>query len=142
MAFIICNIHGGAGAPLVCLHIAAMICENKKLGQISYIDLDGFFFAGWVCPECLNALNLKGLQSYLEKREGNEDYPPAEEIDTLIRDLDLRPVCPKCLEDLCPSLFDSRDRKAKDHESLPSATPSETARRDRTVPIPTLTNPR
>jgi hypothetical protein len=100
MPFTICTIHGENVAPHGCRHVAELILENKKPGQITHIDLDGVFFMGWVCPACLSTLNQKGLQTYLEKRRSNKDYPPADEIDPLIKDLDLQPVCPKCFEEL------------------------------------------
>ena len=64
------------------------------------MDLDGLILKGWVCDDCLSALNRAGLQAYLGRREGFEGYPPDDEIDPLIDLFDLLPMCAKCFEEL------------------------------------------
>src|SRR5262245_18093479 len=100
MPFVICNLHGGAVAPHACPHVSDDIWARRPPGQVTFIDLDGFWIMGWVCNACLDALNGKGLQEYLERRNSFQGYPPAEEIDPLIDTLDLQPMCAKCFEEL------------------------------------------
>jgi hypothetical protein len=106
MPYLICPIHGGNIAPHVCRHVADKIALRQSPGPLTHVDLDGIFFMGWVCPNCLQTLNDHGLQTYLErfgqpKRLGEStDSPPEAEIDPLIEWLDVVPTCPKCFEEL------------------------------------------
>ena len=98
MPKVICDVHGGNIAPHACRHVADQVWTGQAPGRMTYVDLDGFFFMGWVCDVCLAALDGKGLQAYLASRKDREDYPPEADLDRFLDGLDLQPVCPKCLE--------------------------------------------
>ena len=100
MPYVICKIHGGATAPHGCRHVAEDVSARRPTGHITHVDLDGFFFMGWVCDACLSTLNSNGLQTYLRRKDGFKDYPPESEIDPLIDLLDLQPMCAACFEEL------------------------------------------
>ena len=100
MPVLICEKHGRIAAPHMCRDAAELVWAGKRPGKLTYIDLDGFLFQGWVCDACLSRLNKKGLQAYLDGRKGQTDYPPEEQIDKFLDDLDWQSACPKCLETL------------------------------------------
>ena len=98
MPYVICEQHGGNISPHVCPHIAQAVASGKPAGRITHVDFDGVFFMGWVCDVCLDVLNQKGFQAYLERRKGKTAYPREDEVDTFINALEFTSVCPKCLE--------------------------------------------
>lgn len=100
MPIVICKQHGRNAGPHLCRHAAEQVWAGRSPGKITHVDLDGLFFVGWVCDACLSALNGVGLETYVRKREGRQDYPPEGEIDKFLDVLDFQPVCPKCLEAL------------------------------------------
>lgn len=107
MPIVICETHGRAIAPHGCRHVAECVWARRHPGHTTHVDLDGFFFTGWICDACLNVLDSKGLQPYLARHKGFHDYPPEEQIDPLIDGLDLQPMCAKCFEELSKASFQS-----------------------------------
>jgi hypothetical protein len=100
MPAVICATHGMNISPHGCRHVSERIWERQPPGHVTYVDLDGFFFTGWICDLCLSLLNGNGLQAYLEKHKGFKDYPEDKEMDPLIDLLDLQPMCSKCFQEL------------------------------------------
>jgi hypothetical protein len=99
MPKVICPIHGGNIAPHVCPHVVKSVLANVPLGNLTFVDLDGFFFMGWLCDHCMT---VDGLKSFLADQQLgilSEDQKE-EQIDRLIELIDFQPVCPKCFEEL------------------------------------------
>ena len=71
MAFTICDKHGGHIAPHLCHDAAERISKGETVpGVLKLVDFGDGFSGGFVCGECLNKLNAKGLQEFLKENEG------------------------------------------------------------------------
>ena len=100
MPSVICQRHGGGIAPHGCRHVAERVWRYQQPGHTTFVDLDGLFFFGFICDDCLDFLNSHGLREFLGRRVGCKDYPSDEAIDPLIELVDFQPMCAKCFGEL------------------------------------------
>src|SRR5690348_15831691 len=56
MPVVICKSHGRKPGPEICRHAAEAVWANRSFEKVTFVDLDGFTLAGWLCKDCL-ALN-------------------------------------------------------------------------------------
>ena len=103
MPYALCERHGGAIAPHGCQHVAERVWHYIYPGHTTFVDLDGFFFCGWLCDQCLGVLNTHGLQEFLSGRSDRESYPSEDTLDPLLELIDLQPMCAACFRELSPA---------------------------------------
>ena len=103
MPYVICQRHGGGIAPHGCRHVAERIWRYEPPGSTTFIDLDGFFFTGWVCDHCFAVLKAHGLEDILASRTDSGAYPSEETLDPLLDLIDLQPMCAACFRELYPT---------------------------------------
>jgi hypothetical protein len=97
MPVVICKSHGRNPAPVLCHHAAKAVWANQPFEKVTFIDLDGFTFRGWLCDDCLGLSEIKRFR----KSPGtiHETFSESE-IERLLGLIDLQPVCLKCFEGL------------------------------------------
>jgi hypothetical protein len=99
MAFIVCESHGGHGAVFVCPHVQEAVLHQRKADLI-VVRVSTRFEGQVLCPiyACNNCAENLGI--------GQDDVVLEDESwqDCFSDDIDMRPVCPFCLDDAFPGV--------------------------------------
>lgn len=94
MAYVICQFHGGHGAPLVCEHLRNAMLDRLPLPRVVYVEawyLDEPAWGEHLCPACALAIGATDNPT-IWKDDGGLDR-------LIMGSQSVAPVCPRCFDD-------------------------------------------
>src|SRR5687767_6916714 len=93
MAFVICQRHGGHGAPLLCPHLRDAMQKRLPLPRVFYVEAWHLGTPAWghhLCPSCAQEIGVSENPTTWKDDEG---------LDRLMEKHDVAPVCPLCFDE-------------------------------------------
>jgi len=97
MAFVLCETHGGAVAPIACSHIAVLVRSHVTITPPFYVWAEYLDELAWAVNLCVECANKYGFTDPVTKLVGEEG------MDRIFGIEDQLPVCNACFEECCPN---------------------------------------